>query len=1367
VTPLPQGFPTANRIENAATVRLTDSGLGFLNDNLTTLVGKFGGGLLTNGVLEQGIPMTSTKLGPITANICPQGSDPMGTPKKCLLQADIGNSKLTLSPAAPHALKLSGTLETLIQYLNIDVPLVGGISAPIQVSLGQGVNGDGSSSNYSAVPIEVDISIEADTDTTHQDATGNGRTGLSRVKIAKFDLTPSKDDLHISGKCSIPIVCDVWDAVIGGVGGLVKGLLIDQLKAPLQSQIDNALCIKGNPMVSPHCPPGSVLSDDSKSDSTCVFLGKDGKPSSDCASFALGTEGTLNLGGAISSFSPTTNGGLDFLFSLGGLAPNPNNGGEPLGDLAPIANGATLSLTGGAEANPLSTCVNKAVLARPTGIPTPDELIGNTVKNWPASVPGPHFGLALSEDYANYALGGIYNSGLLCLQIGTDQVAQLTTNTVGLLIASMKTLPLQKATAPLALSLKPTQPPTVTFGNGTSLDKDPTMLVDLKGLGIDIFVWSSDRYIRAFTISLDLGVPVNLAVSKEGLTPQLDKINVTNSKVTNSQLLKEDPKTISDGIEAVISGAVGQALGGLKPINLSSALGSLGFALNIPDSVKDQGSPGLQKLTKGDHHFLGVFAGLAIAPPATPSPVPYALVHHREIAPEGLRIATMTKTNGPVIHLGVGSSIEGAQAVEYTYQVDHGFWHPWQKGSTLAARDEVLRLQGKHTIQVKSRQVGVPSSESDAVSVPVTMDVDPPALQLHKQGAGYSLKAVDQVALDEELSYRFAVDGAWSAWQQYHDGVVIPAKDGALLKVEVKDSEENIGSISQEIRGKLDTTGKAAAAGCGCSVPGTSSGSLPLGGLAIAGVLAYLRAARRRRLREIVAGVAVLCVAGSWTGCSCSKDSSNEDTTTPPPDNTGGSGGTPAANPCLANDECVTLVPGLIGSYSSAAAASDGTIWVSGYNEADFAGEVDTYGDLVVGKYNADKGEVAWDTIDGLDDKEEVNPKDSNTEGWRHGKQNAGDDVGLWTSLTVGDGDKPQVAYFDVTHGALKFASFDGTKWTFHTVQQKAQSSLGRYAKMVQVAGKPVVAYLTMEPGSDGFVVSGVRVARAKVAVPAAATDWQFEDVFLNKATPCRAAFCATGTKCSAVSGKCEAPAKGCTPKCSSDQECFTAASGPACSAVVTTSKIEDYPSATGLYVAAALDPTKKDIGLVFYDRLRGNLYQATKAGGAWTAQIIDGQTGDNPGTDTGDVGIGASLAIDSSGTWHVAYVDGINESLKYMKIMGGTAPQPPEVIDDGRAPGAMQAGADRSLVGDDSSITVVNGKITVAYQDATNGQLRVAVPPSTNGVWNVKAVKQDGKFAGFFSAQVLAPNGTAPQFLNYWRTNGTKTEGNVSVVSP
>ena len=42
--PLQSGFPVESRIDNAAAIRLTDSGVSFLNDNLDKLVGSLVGG---------------------------------------------------------------------------------------------------------------------------------------------------------------------------------------------------------------------------------------------------------------------------------------------------------------------------------------------------------------------------------------------------------------------------------------------------------------------------------------------------------------------------------------------------------------------------------------------------------------------------------------------------------------------------------------------------------------------------------------------------------------------------------------------------------------------------------------------------------------------------------------------------------------------------------------------------------------------------------------------------------------------------------------------------------------------------------------------------------------------------------------------------------------------------------------------------------------------------------------------------------------------------------------------------------------------------------------------------------------------------
>ncbi len=146
---------------------------------------------------------------------------------------------------------------------------------------------------------------------------------------------------------------------------------------------------------------------------------------------------------------PGTTGGLDFLFAAGGLGKSDHHPNFAWGDLDPgkitngVGDGVTLGMYGGAEPNPLSKCVKMSNLAMPTGIPIPPELFANTVSDWPAATPGPHLGLAISERFANYAMSGLYNSGLLCLRISTENVALLNSGTIGLLAASSKTLGLQ------------------------------------------------------------------------------------------------------------------------------------------------------------------------------------------------------------------------------------------------------------------------------------------------------------------------------------------------------------------------------------------------------------------------------------------------------------------------------------------------------------------------------------------------------------------------------------------------------------------------------------------------------------------------------------------------------------------------------------------------------------------------------------------------------------------------------------------------------------------------------------------------------------------------------------------------------------
>jgi len=363
-------------------------------------------------------------------------------------------------------------------------------------------------------------------------------------------------------------------------------------------------------------------------------------------------------------------------------------------------------------------------------------------------------------------------------------------------------------------------------------------------------------------------------------------------------------------------------------------------------------------------------------------------------------------------------------------------------------------------------------------------------------------------------------------------------------------------------------------------------------------------------------------------------------------------------------------------------------------------------------------------------------------------------------------------------------------------VLQAAQSDIGRYSKMLLVNGNPTIAFLVVEPGTGGWARSRVVLATAKVAMPKSGSDWGTQDAVVDEQTPCRAQFCQSGQVCVATTMMCQATVSGCTPAdCgastagigSATQKCVTISGKPACSAIDDTTHIDTYPDAAGDYVTMASGA--QGVGLVVYDRTRGNLVGVANQNGKWSAQILDGQTGANTDppctspptagvtcrTDTGDVGIGASLTIESNGDWDVSYVNGWTESVQYLKVPGGNLSKPgkPEVVDTGTMLNGMAYPDGQHVVGDDSSISVDDsGTVRVVYQDATSGSLLEATGVSGSNnthTWTVKALSnQQGRFGGFFPHYVAK----SQQVANWFRAtdhtqNPPVVSGDVAFVAP
>jgi hypothetical protein len=1381
MTPLPDGFPQASVIPNSASVRLTRPGLDFIGTNLGAVAGDALG--TTGGVITFNVPSSSTNLAGIaTANICQSASS-----GQCVADVNVAGSKLHIDAIAPTygpnmepALQISGTVPVKIDDIPVGVAIFGINTCTIDIGVGNGsCNGNTPNMTYADVPVTAILPIISET--------LSPRNGYSIIDTANATVTANIDT-------SIVQICG---NLCASIADLLKSTLVSQITGPLQNTLKNELqtqlCTKANPMTTPACPDGTVENDGG----TCVFQSNPGT----CVPTLLGLDGHMDLGSLVAKYSPGNTAAVDLVLAAAGAAqPTPDCNANQIVDGGACAtpspapttgytpNGVTLGMLGGMLANPTSNCVPVATNPIPMGIPIPDEVLTDKVTPWSLST-GPDINLALSGRFLTYAMTSVYNSGMLCLGVSTEQFQALSTGYVSAVVPSIKDLTFEpgKSSKPAAMAIatRPQKPPTVAVGGGTDVNKDPLISITLPSFAIDFYVWSLDRYVRAFTFTSDVTIPVNLQTGtsasnpNDGIVPVLGDLVTANATVTNSDLVWEKPALLSSALSSLLSGIVGQFLGkGFSPISLNSSFAKYGIALDLP-------SDAFRKLTKGTDDFVGLFGNLTTA--TTMMVRTHAELQGTEIHPEALGLVNADRSKFPKLHVALSSpDDDGTRVIEYATWIDNQPRSAWSTATDVIVDNQYLFLQGKHTLYAAARVAGHPESEDqNPAQIPFTIDVLAPVVALDVQGSDVTVNAYDYVSDDTALKARYRlVDadgnlGAWTEWQPYGAPTVIKGGAAQSIEVQIQDESGNVADTNGLIRGRPDPTLPSSSA-CGCSTPGQPDTG-HIGVLATFGLLASLVVMSRRRRAggALVIGSLGIVMAGTQ-GCSCG---SNPGAAADP--DSGTDGGENCGPGCLQPCGPANSL-GLIGEYTSYAVASDGTVWIAGYNDADVTSGL-LYGDLVAGKYDTGKQAVDWVDVDGLPPEPgdgDCPPNPANT--WRHGLTDPGPDVGLWTSIQLDSNNNPMISYYDATNKALKFASSSdgGQTWSSHTVMKAASSDIGRYSKMLIVSGKPVIGFLVLEQGMMGWAQSRVVLATGNVAVPASESDWSMQNALVDPQTPCTAALCATGQVCVQSTGECQSSVMGCTPSdCgaseagigSTPQSCVTVDGGASCQAVVTSTFVDTYPDSTGDYIAMANGP--QGIGIVVYDRTRGNLVGVASSGGSWSAQILDGQIGTNSSPtrmDTGDVGIGASLAIDTNGDWNISYVNGWTEALQYMSVPGGslTKPLAPEVVDDGLHLDGMLYSDGQHIVGDDSSITVdASGNVRVVYMDATAGTLHEAVGSPSSGskhMWTVKAISQPSKFAGFFPHYVAQ----SQMIENWYRAtdhtmNPPVVTGNVVFVQP
>ncbi len=698
--PIPGGF-TGTKVDSAAAGRLTASGFGVVNVNAPLLLEQLapGGQLavpipcsIQNVLLEN---LTIADEGGLycTAESCGQ-MDGKCDAKDLAKTITINVSSLVLAPKAPDLLEAQ-----------IDITLATG---KIMIS---SVSRNSLLCLFSGA---VKCSVDFDT----------GRTtpfnNLLNVHL-RFTVDPRWDkvlsleiaDLGGSKVCGTagadpkPACFDSADILISSEGpcgacsaanfSIIKTVLLDQITKSLTTRLETTLrnsncrgCGQDG-----SCPKSAVA------DSSCQ-LSDGGSPvdggspdagagkcidtgTGKCVPGLLGVEGRMALGQVASGLVPS-NAAIDLSIAAGGGA-------------TASAAGLTLGFRGGAKEVEVPACVKPMVHPMEPALPLPD---------LDADAPGAYdVGLSLSSQLLSRAFFHAQQSGALCLELGHEQVAQLESGLLGTLLPSLNKLTGKDLSVPLRVVIRPVNPPSATLGEGTfdpvtMKPLEPLIRFDWPGVEIDLYALLDDRYIRLFTVSADVKLPIGLSLSNcSDVTPVLGSLTgaITNVHASNSDILAEDLAALEKLVPSLLSLAEPALARGFQAFTVPQ-FGGWQLKLVAAKGV------GLVSGTKSYNH-VGVYAKLL--PSTTPCLAASPKLHAARMSHQG---------GQAVLQVGLAT----ATRPEYQTRVNGGFWSTWRVASpdgTLTVEHPRLLLHAEHQIEVRARDGWRPDAVSDPVTVAI------------------------------------------------------------------------------------------------------------------------------------------------------------------------------------------------------------------------------------------------------------------------------------------------------------------------------------------------------------------------------------------------------------------------------------------------------------------------------------------------------------------------------------------------------------------------------------------------------------------------------------------------------------------------
>lgn len=677
--PIPGGFPAAERTANAGQIRITQSAIAKITADPAAVLGPLIGGA-NNGVITYPLPASCSGDPTIC---CPNGQPQAqcGPLEIDLAQRTNDDPRLVLTPVSGQS-RIDMTIRARVKTV---------MKLPIKYSiLNCDVEIDTTRDNN-----PPDLRIDAQLHFSQDPVTGTTRVSASNVSVSQLE----SGDISLSGN----IGCIIGDAFIGAF----LGTLTNQVATQIQNTINESLCKS--------CDSGNVAECSSPfatacTNGTCMV--------NDRCLQEIGLSGRLRGSTLFASLSPGTTGALDLYEVAGGYATTNNNG---------IALGLLGGMLPGGSAR--DRCGPGATPPAPVTIPQSQFFQGNTRPdtNQPYDV-----GIGLHKSQLDELAYAGYDGGLFCLTIGASTVAQLSTDTIGLLSRSLGQL--VEGNSPMAIGLRPQSPPTITLGkntfkegaNGNQVLDEPLLAIRFEGLEIDFFAMVDEQYIRVWTVVADVNLPIGLQTTGMGeLTPVIGDTAqaFTNISVKNSEAITESPEELAALFPTLLELALPQLSGGLSSISLPE-LG--GLALQVTD------------VTAVDlDQFLAIYANLVPASMARAEPVDTTVEIERIDEPADAIARDIKQWRAhrpPSVTLALGGS---APDLEFSYRLNDGTWSAWSSAKRQTITRNVFWLPGVHKLEVRARRIGRPETiDPEPVRIDLPMGTGNP-LPITARRAGF------------------------------------------------------------------------------------------------------------------------------------------------------------------------------------------------------------------------------------------------------------------------------------------------------------------------------------------------------------------------------------------------------------------------------------------------------------------------------------------------------------------------------------------------------------------------------------------------------------------------------------------------------